>query len=124
MQQMFYDCNKIVNLNISSFDTSNVTNMSKMWYNCKSISVLDLSGFNTSKVTTMDYAFYACHGMTTLILGENFKFVGDTYSIPLSSWINSNGEMFESDGTNSNLPNNVADIYKKNVAKDLRNSCG
>ena len=54
-----------------------------------------------------------CHGMTTLILGENFKFVGDTYSIPLSSWVNSNGEMFESDGTNSNLPSNVADVYKK-----------
>ena len=97
---------------------------SRNMFNCKSISVLDLSSFNTAKVTTMDYAFYACHGMTTLILGENFKFVGDTYSIPLSSWINSNGEMFESDGTNSNLPNNVSDIYKKNVAKDLRNSCG
>lgn len=61
----------------------------------------------------MDCTFYACHGMTILILGENFRLVGETYSIPASSWMNSSGEIFESDGTNSNLPSNVADTYKK-----------
>lgn len=110
---MFYNCNNLITLNLSSFDTSNVTNMSKMWYNCKSLTTLDLSSFNTAKVTNMDCTFYACHGMTTLTLGDNFKFVGETYSIPLSSWMNSSGEVFESDGTNSNLPSNVADTYKK-----------
>ena len=113
MMQMFYNCNNLITLNLSSFDTSNVTNMSKMWYNCKSLTTLDLSSFNTAKVTNMDCTFYACHGMTTLTLGDNFKFVGETYSIPLSSWMNSSGEVFESDGTNSNLPSNVADTYKK-----------
>lgn len=98
---------------VSSFDTSNVTNMNKMWYNCKSLTMLDLSNFNTTKVTAMDCTFYACHGMTILILGENFRLVGETYSIPASSWMNSSGEIFESDGTNSNLPSNVADTYKK-----------
>lgn len=113
MQQMFYDCNKLVNLNMSSFDTSNVTNMNKMWYNCRSLTRLDLSNFDTSKVTGMDYSFYACHGMNTLILGEKFAFVGSTYSIPLSSWRNSSGETFDSDGTMSNIPSNVADVYSK-----------
>lgn len=113
MQQMFYDCNKLVNLNMSSFDTSNVTNMNKMWYNCRSLTRLDLSNFDTSKVTGMNYSFYACHGMNTLILGEKFAFVGSTYSIPLSSWRNSSGETFDSDGTMSNIPSNVADVYSK-----------
>lgn len=51
--------------------------------------------------------------MNTLILGEKFVFVGSTYSIPLSSWKNSSGETFDSDGTMSNIPNNVADVYSK-----------
>lgn len=98
---------------MSSFDTSNVTNMNKMWYNCRSLTRLDLSNFDTSKVTGMDYSFYACHCMNTLILGEKFAFVGSTYSIPLSSWRNSSGETFDSDGTMSNIPSNVADVYSK-----------
>ena len=61
----------------------------------------------------MDYAFYACHGMNTLILGEKFAFVGSTYSIPLSSWKNSSGETFDSDGTMSNIPSNVADATQQ-----------
>ncbi len=50
---------------------------------------------------------------TTLILGEKFAFVGSTYSIPLSSWRNSSVETFDSDGTMSNIPSNVADVYSK-----------
>ena len=98
---------------MSSFDTANVTNMNKMWYNCRSLTRLDLSNFDTSKVTGMDYSFYACHDMNTLILGEKFAFVGSTYSIPLSSWRNSSVETFDSDGTMSNIPSNVADVYSK-----------
>lgn len=113
MQQMFYDCNKLTNLNMSSFDTHNVTNMNKMWYNCRSLTQLDLSNFDTSGVTGMDCVFYACHGMNTLVLGEEFAFVGSTYSIPLSRWKNSKGEVFDSDGTVNNIPGNAADVYSK-----------
>ena len=112
MKSMFKD-SKAESIDTSSFDTSNVTNMNKMWYNCRSLTRLDLSNFDTSKVTGMNYSFYACHGMNTLILGEKFAFVGSTYSIPLSSWRNSSGETFDSDGTMSNIPSNVADVYSK-----------
>ncbi len=44
-------------LNLSSFDTSNVTDMSGMFYNCK-VGSLDLSGFfNTSNVVDMSSMF-------------------------------------------------------------------
>lgn len=98
---------------MSSFDPHNVTNMNKMWYNCRSLTQLDLSNFDTSGVTGMDCAFYACHGMNTLVLGEKFAFVGSTYSIPLSRWKNSKGEVFDSDGTVNNIPGNAADVYSK-----------
>ena len=87
--------------------------MSSMFYGCENLESIDLSNFDTSKVTGMDYSFYACHGMNTLILGEKFAFVGSTYSIPLSSWKNSSGETCDSDGTMSNIPSNVADVYSK-----------
>ena len=51
--------------------------------------------------------------MNTLVLGEKFAFVGNTYSIPLSKWKNSKGEVFDSDGTVSNIPDNAADVYSK-----------
>ena len=44
-------------LDLSSFDTSNVTNMLTMFYRSE-VTELDLSSFDTSKVTTMMYMFY------------------------------------------------------------------
>ncbi len=38
-------------------DTSNVTDMSKMFYDCTSLTTLDLSSFNTSNVTVSFYMF-------------------------------------------------------------------
>ena len=113
MGGIFQICESLESLDLRNFNTSNTENMGGMFARCTKLESIDLSSFNTAKVTNMDCTFYACHGMTTLTLGDNFKFVGETYSIPLSSWMNSSGEVFESDGTNSNLPSNVADTYKK-----------
>ena len=51
-----------------SFDTSNVTNMSRMFSNCQSITSLDLSCFNTSKVTNMTRMFDGCKNLVYLDL--------------------------------------------------------
>ncbi|MDD7185197.1 MAG: SpaA isopeptide-forming pilin-related protein, partial [Oscillospiraceae bacterium] len=54
MQSMFEGCFGLTSLILkSSFDTSNVTNMYRMFYNCYGLTSLDLSKFNTSNVTTM-----------------------------------------------------------------------
>ena len=58
MSYMFCDCFKLTNLNLSSFDTKNVTNMSHMFYDCKSLTNLNLSNFNTQNVTNMSNMFY------------------------------------------------------------------
>ena len=34
---MFYECNSLTNLNLSNFNTQNVTNMSWMFDNCNSL---------------------------------------------------------------------------------------
>ena len=40
---MFYNCSKLMNLNLSNFNTQNVTNMSQMFWNCNSLKNLNLS---------------------------------------------------------------------------------
>ena len=55
---------------LSSFDTSNVTNMYSMFYSCIKLTILDLSSFNTGKVTDMNGMFYKCISLTNLDLSS------------------------------------------------------
>ena len=63
---MFYDCSALTTLDLSNFDTKNVTDMWGMFENCKSLTTLDLSNFNTKNVTSMRSMFYGCTALTTL----------------------------------------------------------
>ena len=67
---MFCDCKNITNLDLSSLDTKNVTDMSYMFYNCENITNLDLSSFDTKNVTDMSYMFYNCNKLTNLYLSS------------------------------------------------------
>ena len=66
---MFNNCSSLTSLDLSSFDTSKVTNMSDMFYYCSSLTSLDLSSFNSSKVTDMGGMFSGCSSLTILDLG-------------------------------------------------------
>jgi surface protein len=57
MKSMFSGMSNLVSLDLSSFDTSNVPNMSYMFYNLESLTSLDISSFNTSHVTNMESMF-------------------------------------------------------------------
>ena len=59
-EKMFYNCQFLTSLDVSSFDTSNVTTMSYMFYNCSRLTSIDVSNWDTSNVTTMSYMFYSC----------------------------------------------------------------
>ena len=50
MSGMFYNCRKLTSLDVSHFDTSNVTIMFYMFYNCSGLTTLDLSSWNCDKV--------------------------------------------------------------------------
>lgn len=53
-------------IDLSSFDTSNVTNMNSVFMECRNLTTLDVSSFNTSKVTTMRSMFSCCTSLTKL----------------------------------------------------------
>ena len=57
-------------LNLSNFDTSRVTNMSRMFCYSSNLIELDLSNFDTSEVIDMSYMFYITSNLTELDLSS------------------------------------------------------
>ena len=68
MRCMFDGCSSLESLDLSGFDTSNVTNMQSMFYGCSSLESLDLSGFDTSNVTDMSSMLEGCSSLESLDL--------------------------------------------------------
>ena len=60
----------ILDMDLSNFDTSKVTNMSFMFFNMSNLTTLNLSNFDTSKVTNMSYMFQDVSKLTTLNLSN------------------------------------------------------
>ena len=63
-------------IDLSSFDTSKVTNMRSMFEECQAKS-LDLSSFNTSKVKNMESMFYGCQAQSLDLSSFNTSNVTD-----------------------------------------------
>ena len=74
--EMFYSwfgeqkIENILELDLSNFDTSKVTDMSFMFRNKPRLTTLNVSNFNTSKVTNMRYMFSSIPNLTTLNLSN------------------------------------------------------
>lgn len=51
---------------ISSWNVSNVKNMTSMFYKCDKITSLDLSSWNTEKLQDCPQMFYMCHNLTSV----------------------------------------------------------
>ena len=103
---MFYYCNLLTNLNLSNFNTKNVTNMSYMFNECNSLKTLILSNFNTKSVIDMSNMFCECYSLKVLDL-SNFN----------TENVNNMSEMFY--GCISLTDLNILNFNTKNVT-DMR----
>jgi len=63
MGSMFARCSSLTNINLSNFNTNNVTNMGYMFYECSSLTNINLSNFNTNNVTEIGYIFSGCSSL-------------------------------------------------------------
>ena len=63
---MFGDCRSLTNLDLRSFNTSNVTDIRSMFFGCSSLTYLDLSSFDTSNVLLMTGMFTGCSDLQIL----------------------------------------------------------
>ena len=69
---MFCDCTNLKSLDLSNFNTSDVSDMSYMFANCEKLKSLDISSFNTSNATNIDNIFYGCK-IEELIINQQDK---------------------------------------------------
>ena len=69
----FYMCNQLKTINgIANLRTDNVTRMDYMFYNDSQLANLDVSGFNTGNVTDMNAMFGYCSKLNSIVLGSTF----------------------------------------------------
>jgi surface protein len=72
MRFMFRNCTNLKSLDLSNFNTSDVSDMSYMFANCEKLKLLDISSFNTSNATNIDGIFYCCK-IEELIINQQDK---------------------------------------------------
>ena len=82
MSFIFSGMSHLTTLDLSNFDTSQVTNMNNMFSGMSNLTTLNLSNFDTSQVTNMSNMFYNMSSLTTLDL-SNF----DTSKVTNMSFI-------------------------------------
>ena len=126
---MFYECNKIINIDFSNFDTSNTTNMNSMFYGCNSLeSLAGISKWNTNNVTDMSYMFSGCDSLESLPdiskwntnNVNNFKCMfydcNSLESLPdISKWNTNNVNNFKCMFYDCNSLESLPDISKWNI---------
>ena len=84
MRWMLEDCKSLASLDLSSFNTSKVTDMGSMFYYCENLTSLDLSNFNFKKAKNVNKMFANCSSLTDLKFGKNLKVSLDLSDCPLS----------------------------------------
>ena len=71
MRRMFYECSLMEELNLSNFDSSNVTDMEAMFNECHKLKeIKGINNFNTFKVTKMKAMFNECNELEYLDLSN------------------------------------------------------
>ena len=78
---MFYGCSGLISLDVTHFNTENVTSMRNMFYSCSSLTSLDVTNFNTANVTDMSNMFSNCRNLTTIYVSDKFVINNKNYSL-------------------------------------------
>jgi surface protein len=77
MEGMFQLCDRLTELDLRNFDTSNVTGMDNMFYNCGFLTKLNLSSFDMSKVVGVSNFMYNTKNLQEI---QSFKNLGKGYT--------------------------------------------
>ena len=79
MRSMFNECSSLTSIDVSGFNTAQVTDMSYMFM-YSDLRTLNLGSFNTARVTDMRYMFYGCDNLTTIYAASGWTTNAVTYS--------------------------------------------
>ena len=67
---MFYNCKKIKSIDLSSFDSKNVEDMSNMFFYCQNLENIDFFSFDTKNVKDMSNMFFGCTNLKNINLSS------------------------------------------------------
>lgn len=111
ISQMFINCYSLEEVDISSFNTSNVTSFYQLFNNCFMLKKINVSKLDTGKVTDMRYAFFYCMPLESIDVSEwnvgsvtamdsMFNYCYKLKEIDVSNWdvhsLKTCGNMFQS----------------------------
>ncbi len=114
MTCMFANCKNLKEIIFGeNFDTSKVTSMRRMFQGCNNLETLDLSNFNTSSVTNMIEMFQYCTSLSEINFGENFVTSNETNT----------GTMFEGCSNLTHLDLRTFDLSNINVMSRMFSHC-
>ena len=65
-EKMFMNLKNIIEIDLSNFDASHVTNMFSMFLNCENLKNIEFGNFNTSSVNNMYQLFMNCKQITSI----------------------------------------------------------
>ena len=68
--QMFRDCKSLISIDLSSFDTTNVSNMGFMFMECSFLESIDLSLHNTTNIKDISSMFWRCSSLRSIDLSS------------------------------------------------------
>ena len=68
VQDMYYRCINLQNLDVSNFYTPNVTNLQETFRECQQLKAIDINHWNVNKVTSLYLTFYYCSSLQQLNL--------------------------------------------------------
>ena len=55
-------------LDLSKFDTQNVTNLSRVFYDCKNLVEVDVSNFSLDNTTDLSATFFGCEKLSRIVI--------------------------------------------------------
>jgi surface protein len=70
---MFSNCSNIISIDLSSFDSSNVTHMNYMFSECYNLNEINLTNLKAYNVIDMNHMFNKCHEFTKLEFPLSFS---------------------------------------------------
>lgn len=82
IDSLFYNCTRLVDVDLSGLDLSGATSMRNMFSECKSLKNVDLSTLDTSNIIDTGYMFSSCTRLSSLDLSKcDFSNLEDSNSM-------------------------------------------
>ena len=114
MNDMFSNCSNLINLDLSSFDLQNVNDMNSMFYGCSKLNILRIVSFDTKNVVNKKYMYCHCP-----ILNTNLKFSSIDSKIATTN----KNEKISIEIVNNEYTNNKIKINKTNLNLPSKSMC-